>query len=185
MNGLFESLTSERRHKFLIQSVSQNFLQPNTARMLRHVKADWVRMQLRKSIGDCKRLATSDQGAFERLWRNNVQKLGRRMPFGHAAKLVDLYIKTAINQRYLLTTQDTELLSQCAHCPIDSRVLKRLWHEFPEKMAVSNLRRNMPLKAIKPKQYQKIQQLLRGEACRFRCVALDYDFAYLDGSGEA
>ena len=181
MSSLFESLTSERRHKFLILSVSQNFLQPNTARMLRHVKAGWVRMQLRKSIGDCKRLATSDQRAFERLWQNNVQRLGRRVPFGHAAKLVDLYIKTAVSQRDLLDGRQVRLVSRYAHCPIDSRVLKQLWRDFPTEMRRLGIRKNIPLKRIKRKQYDDIQDLLRRNAKGAACVPLDYDFAYLDG----
>lgn len=181
MPTLFDNV-NERRHELLTFWVSRIFLMNNTARMLRGIKATRVRALLHDSIGDCNALARcKTQGSFDALWHRYVAKLGktRRVPFGQAAKLVNLYIKAAIMQRGLLTDRQANAIRRFAHVPIDSLVQKSLWSDFCDELKASKVRRNVSLKRMERRDYYRMQQILRDHARNSDCVPLDYDFAYL------
>src|SRR5690242_18285612 len=171
---------NQHQHKFLIRWVSQTFLQPNTARMLRKIKAAAVRDLLHESMTDCTALAECDEASFDRMWNRRVRRLENHMPFGHAAKLVDLYVLTAVNLQGLLSDKDAQKLRRLAHCPIDRWVLKKLFDEFPNKMKqLKGIRKNIALKKINRQQYFQLQRVLRERATKSHCVPLDFNFAYL------
>jgi hypothetical protein len=108
-------------------------------------------------LGDCSAFVGCEEASFDRMRNSQVRKLPRHLPFGRAEKLVDLYVKTGINQRDLLTSRQAQHISKCARGPIDSRVLNRLGDkdEFREKMEHIGIRKNTPLQRIEPNQYAK------------------------------
>jgi len=107
--------------------------------------------------------------------RHFKHKRHLKICFGHAAKLVNLYVKALVSRRDVLSTRNANHIAKYAHVPLDRIMLKRVLHDFPEVNSGKAIKRNMAIKDLNEKQYKLIQDKIRVCADNVGMKPLDYD----------
>ncbi len=185
------ALIREKRPKLMVRFISKTFATGSTFRMLRGVRAQSVRRWLVEHMSDCAELSKiRERKAYDRTAMSVMRRLqesvggAKKLPFGHAAKLVNLYVKEATSRRELLSDRQAQIIRRWAHVPIDSIILNGFRHDFPRHAESIGVKRNLPIKALTPKQHSQVQELLRKKAFEEKCNPLDYDLLWAIGPRE-
>jgi len=172
---------------FQLKYVSRAFATSSTLRMLRKWKHDDIRELMRTSLGNCRVLYRSNsQPRFDRDLKSLIdsvrkksrhfkRKQHRKICFGHAAKLVNLYIKALVSRRDVLNPRNANHIAKYAHVPLDRIVLKRVLQDFPELDSKKAIKRNMAIKDLDEEHYTVIQEKIRVSAHKVGMKPLDYD----------
>jgi hypothetical protein len=171
----------ENRRSLAIKWVSRTFAGPNTFRVLPKGKAEKARRSLIENVGDGRNLRTArDEGEYDRTHRQIVARMGKtcRLPFGHAVKLVNLYVKELVTRRGVISESLSRRIYRFAHVTVDRVILDRLRHDYPEESKPLALRKT--LKSMNQSEYDEIQAFLRDRAKPSGSPALDYDLRWAE-----
>ena|SRR5579859_2919690 len=171
----------ENRKSLTIRWVSRTFAGPNTFRMLPKGKAEKARQFLTEHVSDGQSLgAASNQPAYDRRHRQIVARMQKscRLPFGHAVKLLDLYVKELATRRGVISENLSKRIYRFAHVPVDRIILDNVRHDYPEASKPLTLRK--ALKRMSLSEYEEIQAFLRDRANLSGSSVLDYDLRWAD-----
>jgi hypothetical protein len=172
---------------YLVHWVSRTFAGSGTFRMLRGRKSDAVRKWMRREVYDgrdqsCLRSQAQYDSCLKRLIKKLCQKRGLR--FGHAAKLMNLYVKELLSRREVLAARDFRQLWKHAHVPLDRIVFDSFRCDFPECAHEIGLAKHPSIKSLSERQYDEIQDLIRTAARREGLPAIAYDLCWAIREGE-
>lgn len=174
--------------RYLIHWTSRTFASSSTFRMLPRGKSEAVKEWLREEVGDGRDLSRlPNQNRYDSYLKRLIKKLclNEGLCFGHAAKLMNLYVKALLTRREILSPRDFRQMCKHAHVPLDRIVFDSFWHDFPKCAEKIGLRRHPSIKSISEQEYDQIQDTIRTAAHQERLPAIAYDFCWAIREGEA
>ncbi len=189
MKNPFQQIKKNRK-KMLLRYISRAFATGSTFRMLRSKhKSDWFRSKLQEVLRDGRALARNmtDEHfdghlieAIRRLRKATGRREKERISFGHAAKLINLYVKALALHRDVIPNGIAKKIRKHAHVPLDRIILKRAMKDFPNCVSALGIKRNTGVGQISEEQYKGLQSLLRGAARKEGMEPLAYDLWWAD-----
>jgi hypothetical protein len=174
-------------HQYLVYWVSQTFAGSGTFRMLPRGKSTSIRKWMRKEVGDGRDLSClRSQEKYDVCLNRLTEKLSKeeRLCFGHAAKLMNLYVKELSSRSEVLGNTDSRHLLKHAHVPLDRIILDSFGHDFPECAHKIGLAKHPSIKSLSQKKYNQIQDSIRAAARTVGLPSIAYDLCWAIRKGE-
>lgn len=142
---------------------------------------------MRKEVGDGRDLSRlRSQVKYDVCLNRLTEKLrkDRRLCFGHAAKLMNLYVKELLSRSEVLGNRASRHLLKYAHVPLDRIILDSFGDDFPECAHEIGLAKHPSIKSLSEKKYNQIQDSIRTAAHREGLPAIAYDLCWAIRKGE-
>jgi len=180
-----------KRREAIVEWASRSFAGGSTFRMFAVGDSNEIRKFLCEEIGDCGKLVrvgTQEEydkqlfkliGKLRTKIRLNRNSRGRKVNFGQAAKVINLYIKQfLLFPDFMSLRCPKDHLYRLAHVPLDRVILDHIWRDFGTQMEAHKIKRKPALRDLDQRIYTKLQSILAEAARDEKMARLAYDFRW-------